>query len=97
MLYHIVYTNNELMPIIATFYNLIIKMHYGDNEHNPPHIHARNKKGQEGVFEIKTGIMIRGNLSLKEIKIIQDFIIQYKERLIEMWEKQNFERLKYGN
>ena len=41
--------------------------------------------------------MIRGNLSLKEIKIIQDFINQYEERLIEMWEKQNFERLKYGN
>lgn len=28
------------MPVIARFYDIIIKMFFKNREHNPPHIHA---------------------------------------------------------
>lgn len=49
------------MPIIARFYSIIIKMYYMEDEHNPPHVHAKYNE-HEGIFNIATGIMTRGNL-----------------------------------
>lgn len=49
------------MPIIARFYSILIKMYYIEDEHNPPHIHAKYNE-YEGIFNIETGVMTRGNL-----------------------------------
>ena len=36
------------MPIIARFYSILIKMYYIEDEHNPPHIHAKYNE-YEGI------------------------------------------------
>ena len=82
------------MPTIARFYNIIIKMHYLEDEHCPPHIHAWCN-GNEGVFNISSCELIRGFLPNKIIGHVKDFINQHKDRLLEMWNKQNFEKLEY--
>ena len=56
------------MPIIGRFYNIIIKMHYIEDEHTPPHIHAQYNEFH-GIFSIKTGNMIRGELPKNAVKL----------------------------
>ena len=82
------------MPIIARFYNIIIKLYYIEDEHNPPHVHARYNE-YEGIFEIKTGKMIRGDLPKNAKRLVREFLSQYRERLLSMWENQDFEVLKF--
>ena len=48
-----IFAENESMPVIARFYNIIVKMYYLEDEHNPPHIHARYND-REGIFNIET-------------------------------------------
>lgn len=82
------------MPIIARFYSIIIKMYYIEEEHNPPHIHAKYNEF-EGIFDIATSQMTRGNLPRTAIHLVQKFIAQHRERLLTMWERQDFETLEF--
>ena len=82
------------MPVIARFYNIIIKMYYIEDEHEPPHIHAKYNE-YEAIFNIKTGNISYGYLPNRYERLVKRFLKQYKERLIEMWIDQNFEELKY--
>ncbi len=82
------------MPIIARFYSIIVRMHYIEDEHNPPHIHARYNE-YEGIFNIATGTMTRGNLPKNAVHLVKEFISQYRERLLTMWENQDFETLEF--
>lgn len=56
MIKHITYNivGKNFMPVIARFYNIIVKLYYIEEEHNPPHIHARYNE-YEGIFNIATG------------------------------------------
>lgn len=82
------------MPIIARFYSIIIKMYYIEDEHNPPHIHAKYNE-YEGIFNIATGTMTNGNLPKNAIRLVQEFLKKHRKRLLIMWEKQDFEFLKF--
>ena len=82
------------MPIIARFYSIIIKLYYIEDEHNPPHIHAKYNE-YEGIFNIATGEMTRGELPKNAKRLVKEFISQYRERLLSMWENQDFEELKF--
>ena len=82
------------MPIIARFYSIIIKMYYIEEEHNPPHIHAKYNE-YEGIFDIATGRMTRGDLPRTAMHLVQAFLSQHRERLLAMWEKQDFELLEF--
>jgi len=82
------------MPIIARFYSIIIKMYYIEDEHNPPHIHAKYNE-YEGIFNIATGTLTRGNLPKNAIRLVKEFLRQHRERLLSMWENQDFEELKF--
>ena len=82
------------MPIIARFYSILINMYYIEDEHNPPHIHAKYNEF-EGIFNIATGTMTRGNLPKNAIRLVKAFISQHRERLLDMWEHQDFEELKF--
>lgn len=82
------------MPIIARFYSILVKMYYIEDEHNPPHIHAKYNE-YEGIFDISTGNMTRGNLPNNAIRLVKEFIAQYRERLLSMWENQDFEELEF--
>jgi hypothetical protein len=63
-----------LLPIISTFYGIIIRMNFGD--HNPPHFHAEYQ-GYQAAFEIKTGKLVAGEFPANA------------KRLVEAWTKKN--------
>lgn len=82
------------MPVIARFYNIIIKLYYIEDEHNPPHIHAQYNE-HEGIFNIQSGELVRGSLPTNAERLVKKFILLYKERLLQMWERQDFEVLDF--
>lgn len=77
------------MPVISRFFGITIKMYLRQKEHNPPHIHAIYGE-YIGLFSLVDGEMFEGDLPLKEQQMIKEFIQYYRERLLEMWETQNF-------
>ena len=81
-----------LKPVISRFYGIIIKMYFRHKEHNPPHIHAIYGECV-GVFGVQDGEMIEGDIPLKEQQKIKKFILFHRKRLLQMWEKQDFEML----
>ena len=80
------------MPVISRFFGITIKMYLRQKEHNPPHIHAIYGE-YIGLFSLVDGGMFEGDLPLKEQQMIKEFIQYYRERLLEMWETQNFNML----
>lgn len=80
------------MPVISRFYGIIIKMNFRQKEHNPPHVHAIYGE-YLGVFLIRTGEMLEGDIPLRGQKLIKNFLDYYKEKLLRMWETQEFEVL----
>lgn len=80
------------MPVIARFYGIIVKMYFRQREHNPPHIHAVYGE-YNGMFSLLDGEMFEGDIPANEQKIVERFIEHNRERLIHMWETQEFEVL----
>lgn len=83
------------MPVISRFFGITIKMYIRQKEHNPPHIHAIYGD-YIGMFSIESGEMFEGDIPMKEQRIIRRFISNYKNKLLEMWENQQFELLPYN-
>jgi hypothetical protein len=88
------YIGGILVPIIGRFYNIIVKMYYFEDEHNPPHIHAKYNE-YEGIFNLITGEMTRGNLPKSAKRLVKEFIFQHQDRLLSMWSNQDFEELTF--
>lgn len=80
------------MPVISRFEGIVIKMYLREKEHNPPHIHAIYGE-YIGVFSLQDGEMYQGDLPIKEQRLVKDFIEFYRDKLIAMWETQQFEML----
>lgn len=80
------------MPVISRFGGIVIKMYLRQKEHNPPHIHAIYGE-YVGVFALKDGEMFEGDLPPKEQLLVKGFIEQHHDRLMHMWETQQFEQL----
>ncbi len=80
------------MPVISRFNGIIIKMYLRQREYNPPHIHAIYGEYM-GVFWIADGEMFEGDISVKGQRLVAIFIEKHRERLIKMWETQDFEVL----
>lgn len=80
------------MPVIARFNGITIRMYLRQKEHNPPHIHATYGDCL-GLFTLDNGDMFEGDISFKEQRMVRDFIIHYRDRLMEMWEQQTYELL----
>lgn len=80
------------MPVIARFRGVILRMYLRQKEHNPPHIHAQYGE-TVGLFSIDSGEMFEGDLNQKMRSFVTNFILYYKEQLIEMWETQEFTTL----
>lgn len=80
------------MPVISRFEGIVIKMYLRKKEHNPPHIHAIYGE-YIGVFSLQDGEMYQGDLPIKEQRLVKDFIEFYRDKLIAMWETQQFEML----
>ncbi len=70
-----------LMPIISSFFGIIIAMYYRD--HAPPHFHARYGD-QEVIVEIATGKTI-GEMSGRALSILQEWRIIHTKELLNDW------------
>ena len=81
------------MPEICRFYGIIIKMYFLGNEHNPPHIHAIYNK-EIAVIDIKTLKVIDGKIPKRALKLVEEWIKIHKEEINEIWESQNFKKIK---
>jgi hypothetical protein len=73
------------MPTISMFYGIIIYIYYFDNEqHNIPHIHA-HYQDQKAAISINDGIVLAGELSSKQLKLVQAWIEIHKDELLADW------------
>lgn len=80
------------MPVISRFKGIVIKMYLRQKEHNPPHIHAIYGE-YVGMFSLVDGEMFEGDLPVKGQLMVKEFILFYKDELLEMWETQIFKEL----
>jgi hypothetical protein len=78
------------MPVIATFYGIVIKMYF--NDHLPPHLHAIYGE-YNGVFDLNTLELIEGDLPSRAVKLIKEWEAEYKDELVKMWKNRDFKKL----
>ena len=71
------------MPEISRFFGIIISLYWRD--HNPPHIHVRSGTDNFSIT-IKNRI-IEGVARSKTVSIINQFMDEHEDELIELWEK----------
>lgn len=70
------------MPIISVFFGITIRMYFGD--HPPPHIHA-SYQGQAALIDIGSGRVIRGRLTGRALKLVQEWLIGHKPAILDNW------------
>lgn len=81
------------MPVITSFYGLVIKMYFQQSEHNPPHIHALYQNTMMGSINIKTGEMLEGDLPRRAQSLVREWLKNNQDALLTMWETQKFTQL----
>ena len=81
------------MPEITRFYGIVITMYFLGKEHNPPHFHAKYGKCK-GEFNLTDLKMVQGNLPIKAQKLVREWAGKYRKELLDMWQTQEFIRLK---
>ena len=72
------------MPTICNFNGILIMMYLKDKEHNPPYVHAFTQDF-DAPFLIENGELIEGDFPLKARKQVKDFIVHYRDELMNMW------------
>lgn len=74
------------MPTISMFYGIVVLMFFRDNRrHHVPHIHVRYQ-GDEASIAIDDGRILDGAVPLKQLKLVQAWILIHQEELIVDWE-----------
>lgn len=80
------------MPEISRFYGIIIKMFFKPKEHEPSHIHALYGEFV-GVFDLKSHLMIDGDLPIKAQELVKEWLDLYSAELQKMWDTQLIKKL----
>lgn len=80
------------MPVISRYEGYVISIRLRNKEHNLPHLHVRYGES-EAVFNLENGELTEGMIPRKGQEYIKEFISHYHDKLILMWETQNFEKL----
>ena len=74
------------MPIISMFYGILVAIFYEDTgRHNKPHIHVRYQ-GYKASVSIEDGIVLAGDIPIKQLRMVQVWIDIHKEELLADWE-----------
>ena len=74
------------MPVISTFYGVIVLMYYFDNrKHHQPHIHVQYSD-EEAVISIPEGSLMEGSLRRAKLKLVQAWIEIHQDELMADWE-----------
>lgn len=70
------------MPIISTFFGIVIRMYY--QEHDPAHFHAEYQ-GQQAAFLV-TGELLAGQIAAGTARrLIRDWATQHRGELEANW------------
>ena len=77
------------MPQISYFFGISIYMYAKD--HFPPHFHAMYGD-EEAMIDIRTGNIIKGHLSKRALKLIQEWAEMHEQELLN-----NFEEAQQAN
>jgi len=73
------------MPIISTFYGIVIRMYFKDTEqHHNPHFHAKYG-GSNAVFDLD-GNVIAGTFPPSQTKYVSAWADIHKVELEALWE-----------
>ena len=73
------------MPIVSTFFGIIIRMFYAD--HNPPHFHVEYQ-GERATFDF-SGNMLAGEISSNTAKkLVKKWAQRHKLELMINWKSQ---------
>ncbi len=79
------------MPIISTFFGIIIRMWHDD--HPPPHIHVEYQ-GFEALVEVQSGRVREGRLPIRAARLVEEWCLRHQAELLANWERaQHFEPL----
>ena len=81
------------MPVLSNFYGITIKMYFQQSEHNPPHIHAVYGE-YIGSINILTNELIEGDLPTRALKLVQEWVKVNQKELINIWNTQEFRKVK---
>lgn len=71
------------MPEISLFYGIRITMNY--SEHNPPHFHVEYA-GYRANVRILDGVIDRGALPGKQMKLVLAWCEIHRDELMQNWE-----------
>ena len=70
------------MPIISTFFGIIVRMYFDD--HDPPHIHVEYQ-GHEGYVAIATGDIVKGELPKRALALVRQWCLDHRAELEQNW------------
>jgi hypothetical protein len=70
------------MPTISWFNGIAIRMFF--NDHAPPHFHAFYGR-HEAKVSIETGRIIDGSLPPTQRRLVLEWTLRYRERLVTDW------------
>ena len=80
------------MPTISMFYGILILMHLTRKEHSPPHVHAYYGD-YDAAFLISSGELMEGSFPKKGQNLVKEFILKYRDELMNMWETEQYFKL----
>ncbi len=79
------------VPILSTFFGIIIRMWHDD--HPPPHVHVEYQ-GFEALVSIHDGEVSQGRLPKRAAALVRDWCVMHRAELLNNWERaQRFESL----
>ena len=75
---------DDIMPVISSFYGIVIRMYFKDNEkHHSPHFHAIYS-GASASFDLD-GNIIAGVFPPKQTKYVVAWADIHKDELAALW------------
>lgn len=70
------------MPILSTFYGIVVRMYHGD--HNPPHFHVEYNEFN-AIMAIRTGEILAGKLPARVLRMVREWRDLYQDELYQCW------------
>ena len=71
------------MPVISTFYGMLIRMFW--NDHAPPHFHVQYG-GYKAIIDINTLQLSEGNLPRRALNLVIDWAELHQKELLTDWD-----------
>jgi hypothetical protein len=79
---HASHARNALMPIIASFFGIYVRMYYAD--HWPAHIHVEYQ-GREAIVGIADGRLLDGDMPRRALALVRRWCIDHRGELEQNW------------